>query len=59
MIHSSPAQENIYFIYIRFLVKAAYSRNISKYYACIKTLSNYYKYMTDISEIPLFINRHP
>jgi hypothetical protein len=58
MNHSSPTEENMYFIYIRFVVKAAYSGNISKYYTCIKTLSNYYKYMTGISEIPLLINRH-
>jgi hypothetical protein len=31
MNHSSPAEENIYLIYIRVLVKAAHSGNISKY----------------------------
>jgi hypothetical protein len=59
MNHRSPAEKNIYFTYIRFLVKTACSGTTSKYYTSIKILSNYYKYMTDISEIPLLINRHP
>jgi hypothetical protein len=42
MNNSSPAEENIYFIYFRSSVKPAYSGNISKY-ACIKTFSRLQK----------------